>query len=80
MQGNESIVYYICNMNAKGLLKEPSPKRAGELINLRRNQLRIMTGLLTWHRHLQQYLSKLGLIDSPRWMQAGTLNGLTRFL
>jgi len=72
MQDNKSFVYYICNTNAKGSLKEPSPKRAGALINLRRNQLRIMTGLLTWHCHLQQYLFKLGLIDSPRWMQTGT--------
>jgi len=34
-------------MQARGFLKRPSDKRAGELLNLSRNQLRIMTRLLT---------------------------------
>jgi len=44
----------ICRqMHFNGFLKGPSPKKAGELLNLSRNQLRIMTGLLIEHRHLQ---------------------------
>jgi hypothetical protein len=35
--------------HAKGFLKMPSARKAGELLNLSRNQLRIMTGLLTGH-------------------------------
>jgi hypothetical protein len=38
---------------AKGFLTTPSAKRAGELLNLSINQLRIMTGLLTAHCHLK---------------------------
>jgi hypothetical protein len=38
---------------AKGFLKKPSAKNAGELLNVSRNQLRIMTGLLTEHYHLK---------------------------
>jgi hypothetical protein len=34
---------------AKGFLKKPSAKRPGELLNLSRNQLRILTGPLTGH-------------------------------
>jgi hypothetical protein len=34
---------------AKGFLKRPSASRPGELLNMRSNQLRIMTGLLTGH-------------------------------
>jgi hypothetical protein len=34
---------------AKGFLKNPSARKAGDLLNLSRNQLRIMTGLLTGH-------------------------------
>jgi hypothetical protein len=72
MYDNQSFVYYICNMNAMGFLKEPSPKRAEKLINMRINQLQIMTGPLTWHCHLQRYVFKLRLIDCARWMQTGT--------
>jgi hypothetical protein len=44
----------ICGQtHVNGILKGPSPKKAGELLNLSRNQLRIMTGLLTEHHHLQ---------------------------
>jgi hypothetical protein len=38
---------------AKGFLKTPSAKRAGDLLNLSRNQLRMMTGLPTGHCHLK---------------------------
>jgi hypothetical protein len=34
---------------AKGFLKRPFAKRTGELLNLNRNQLRVMMGLLTGH-------------------------------
>jgi hypothetical protein len=43
----------------RDFLKRPSAKRAGELLSLNRNQLRILTGLFTGH------LFKLGLVDSP---------------
>jgi hypothetical protein len=49
---------------AKGFLKKPSAKKAGELLSLIRNQLRIMTGLLTGHCHLKGHLFKLGLVTS----------------
>jgi hypothetical protein len=50
---------------AKGFLKKPSAKKDVELLNLSRNQLRIMTGLLTGHCHLKGCLFKLGLVNSP---------------
>jgi hypothetical protein len=45
----------------------PSAKRAGELLSLSRNQLRIMMGLglLTGHYYLKGHLFKVGLVDSP---------------
>jgi hypothetical protein len=51
---------------AKGFLKNPSAKRAGELLNLSRNQLRIMTGLLMGQCHLKGHLFKLGMVNSPK--------------
>jgi len=35
------------------------------LLNLSRNQLQIMTGLLRGHYHLKGQLFKLGLVNSP---------------
>jgi hypothetical protein len=57
----------ICGQKqAKGFLKrKPSARKAGELLNLSRNQLRIMTGLLKGHCHLKGHLFKLGLVNSP---------------
>jgi hypothetical protein len=58
----------ICGQRqAKSFLKKPSAKKkkAGELLNLSRNQLRIMTGLLTGHCQLKGYLFKLQLVKSP---------------
>jgi hypothetical protein len=49
----------------RDFLKGPSARRAGELLNLNRNQLRILTGLFTGHCHLKGHLFKLGLVDSP---------------
>jgi hypothetical protein len=43
---------YICGQRqANGLLKKPSVKKAGKLLSLSRNQLRILTGLPTGHCH-----------------------------
>jgi hypothetical protein len=50
---------------AKDFLKKPSAKKAGELLNLSRHQLRIMTGLLTQHCHLNGHLFNLTLVNSP---------------
>jgi hypothetical protein len=44
----------------QGLLKKPSAKKAGKLLNLSRNQLRILIGLLTGHCHLKGHLFNLG--------------------
>lgn len=43
-------------------LKHHLLKKGGELFNLNRNQLRILTVVLTWHCHLKGH--KLGLVDS----------------
>jgi hypothetical protein len=40
----------------KAFFKKPSVKKAGELLGLSRNQLIIMTGLLTGHCHLKGHL------------------------
>jgi hypothetical protein len=50
--------------HAKSVLKKPSARKAGELLNLSRDQLR-MTGLLTGHCHLKGHLFKLGQVNSP---------------
>jgi hypothetical protein len=56
----------ICGQKqAKGFLKKPCARKYDELLNLSRNQLRIMTGLLTGHCHLKGHLFKLGLVNSP---------------
>jgi hypothetical protein len=63
----------ICGQRqAKGFLKKPSAKKAGELLKLSRNRLRTMTGLLTGHCNLKGHLFNLGLVMSPkcnRWKQ-----------
>jgi hypothetical protein len=50
---------------SKGLLKRPSATRAWELLNLSKNQIRIMTVLPTGHCHLKGHLFKLRLVNSP---------------
>ena len=50
----------------KGCLKKPSAKRAGELLNLSRNQLSILTGLLSGHCHFKRHPFKLMLVNSPQ--------------
>jgi hypothetical protein len=49
----------------KGFLKKPALKKAGELLSLNRNQLRIVTGFLTGHWHSKGLLFKMGLVHSP---------------
>ena len=41
-------------------------KKAGELVSLNRNQLRIMTGMLTGHSRLKEELFQLELVNSPK--------------
>jgi hypothetical protein len=50
---------------AKRAIQGPSAERAKELLNLNRNQLRWVVGLLTGHCHLNGHLFKLGLSNSP---------------
>jgi hypothetical protein len=51
----------------KAFFKKPSAKKAHELLNQSRNQLRIMTGLLTEYCHLKGHLFKLGLLNRPEY-------------
>jgi hypothetical protein len=50
----------------RAFLKDPVLKKAGELFNLSRNQVQIVTELLTRHCHLKGHLFKLGLVNSPK--------------
>jgi hypothetical protein len=61
---------------AKGFLKKPSAKKAGELLKLSRKQLRIMTGLLKGHCRLKGHQFKMELVNSPkhdRWKQVSEM-------
>jgi hypothetical protein len=51
---------------AKSCLKRPSAKKAGELFNLSRNQIRMMTGLLIGQCHSKGHLFKLGLVNNSK--------------
>jgi hypothetical protein len=52
---------------AKGFFKKPSAKKkVCELLNLSRNQLRILTWLLTGHCHLKGHVFNLGLVNRPK--------------
>jgi len=54
---NEEHWQSVCGLRqTKGFLKKPSAKRPGELLNLSRNQLRILTGPLTGHFCLKGHL------------------------
>jgi len=55
---------------AKVFLNKPSAKKASEILNLSRNQLRILAGFLMGHFHLERRLFKLGLSLSAN-TQAG---------
>ena len=65
----------ICGQRqAETFLKRPSVQGAGELLHLSRNQLRIMTGLLTGHCHFRGSLFKLELEGSSRCERYRHLN------
>ena len=49
----------------KALFKNPV-QTTGELFNLSRNQLSILTGLLTGHCHFKGYPSKLRLVSRSK--------------
>jgi hypothetical protein len=49
---------------AKGFLKKPTARRAGELLKMSRNWLRILIALLGY-LHIEGYLLTLGLVNSP---------------
>jgi hypothetical protein len=51
----------------RAFFKNPLQKQASELLNLSKNQLRTMTGLLTGHCHLKGHLLNLGLVNSPKY-------------
>jgi hypothetical protein len=58
-----SVMTYVCPTGlkqAKGLISGPSAKRTKDLLNLNRDQLSWMVGLLTGHCHLKGHLSKWG--------------------
>jgi hypothetical protein len=50
---------------ANGLMSGPSARRTKDLLQLNRDQLRWMVGLLTGHCHLKGHLFKMGLTDDP---------------
>lgn len=51
---------------AEGFLKNPSEKKPGELLNLSKKHLRILTWLLTGHCLLKGHLFQLWLVYSPK--------------
>jgi len=58
---------YVEKGKLRSLLNKPSvKKKAEELLSLSRNQLRIMTGLLTGQCHLKCHLFNLGLENNPK--------------
>ena len=60
----------ICGQRqAKGFLKKPSAKKAGKLLNLSRNQLRIFTRLVTGHCQLKGHLGLVNIPKCDRCMQ-----------
>jgi hypothetical protein len=61
-------------VHEKEFLRKPTASEAEELLGLNKNQLRIMTGLLTGHCHLRGHLFKLALVNSPKcdgWKEVG---------
>jgi hypothetical protein len=50
---------------AKRFISGPSARRTKDLLELNRDQLRWVVGLLTGHCHLKGHLFKLGLTDDP---------------
>jgi hypothetical protein len=56
---------YVDKGSVRAFFKKTLVKKAGELLSMSRNQLRIMTGLLKGHCHLKARLFKIGLVYSP---------------
>jgi len=57
----------ICGQKqAEGFLKKTVHNKAGDLLDLSRNQLRIMTGLPRGHCHLRAHTFRPGLVNSPK--------------
>lgn len=57
----------ICGQrHTMGFLEKPSAKEVAELLDLSRNQPRMLTGLLTGHFHLIGHLIKLELVNVPK--------------
>jgi ribonuclease HI len=50
---------------SKNFFPTTDDKRSHELINMNRNDLRILTGILTGHCPLRMHLNKLGIVSSP---------------
>jgi hypothetical protein len=46
--------------------KKPLCTKAGQLLNLSRNHLRILIGFLTGQCHLKEQLFKVGLLNHPQ--------------
>jgi hypothetical protein len=64
---------YVHKGRVRAFFKNPLQESSGELLSVSRNQIRIMTGLLTGHWHLKGHLLLLRLVSSPecdRCMQA----------
>jgi hypothetical protein len=60
----------ICGQRqATGFLKRPSAKRSGALLDLSRNQLRIITRLLRGHCHLKGHFKIPGVTDTNRHLK-----------
>jgi hypothetical protein len=59
---------------ANGLIKGHSAGRSKELLDLNRNQLPLVLGLLTGHCHLKGHLSKWDLRKVPRKRSKGNTN------
>jgi len=56
---------YVEKGKLRAFLKKPSVKKAEELLCLSRNQLRIMTGLLTGQCPLKWHSFNLGMENNP---------------
>ena len=53
------------NSKLRSFLKKLSAKKAGEILNLSRNQLRILAEFLMGHSHLERRMFKVELVNSP---------------
>ncbi|KAJ8959355.1 hypothetical protein NQ318_022041 [Aromia moschata] len=52
--------------NSKWMVKTPSKVLTDEILRLSRNQIRLVTGLITGHCHLRKHLHRMGIyLDEP---------------